>query len=336
LDHFGWSLWTELLTGDKRWVDSLSLKVEEEFEPTQENWSQLFSKLDEVLKQSGLSKKLGGCFHTSSGVPNILQNVGMVSELSQAKTEYLKNTPFEFGMHSTFGKQDLVTMGNYPTVLKNDVKLCGLLGGTTIVEHPPGGTDKHIIEKVVDDLTSSAVLEIMQNTPISLSWENMSSSNAVFSELKNLVQLRESVSDKLKQIGKSSLIDKFQFCLDTGHLLLWRNRNKKGKKYADKQIEEYLPEFAKYIKVFHIHANNGKKDNHIVPYSMEFFDEPSRKGIKPKIFQKNSEIASEWLKICYQNKKLDHVHWHIEALILPFSLNQFIEFGKRLANIFNV
>lgn len=336
MDFFGWSIWTELLTGDQNWIKALNLQIKDEFEPNHENWMHIFSKLDLVLKESGLFGKLGTCIHTSSNVPNILINVGMIDEFTGAMKEYEKLNPFAYGMHSTFGQKDLVTRGNYVEVLKKDILLCESMRGTCIVEHPPDDTDPLIIEKIVDELVSAPIIEILKNTKITLTWENMSSHKAVFSELKNLVIFRERLSDKLNEIGEPKLIDNHQFCLDTGHLLLWRYRNKKGKKYADRQIEEYLPQFAKNIKVFHIHANNGKNDNHIVPYSVDFFDDKSRKGIKPKVFQKNSMLTSEWLKICYQNKKLDGIHWHIEALNLPFSLNQFIEYGKHLGRLFKL
>lgn len=336
MDFFGWSIWTELLTGDTKWIKALDLQIQDEFEPISQNWTQIFSKLSYVLKENGLNGKIGACLHTSSNVPMILHNVGMIDEFLTAKKEFEKNIPFAYGMHSTFGHNDLVTRGNYSEILKKDILLCESMGGTCIVEHPPDDTEQSIIEKVVDELISPPIIDILKNTQIKLAWENMSSHKAVFSELKNLVIFRERLSDKLQEIGALGLIENHQFCLDTGHLLLWRNRNKKGKKYADRQIEEFLPQFAKNIKAFHIHANNGKNDNHIVPYSLEFFDDKSRQGIKPKTFQKNSEITSEWLKICHQNKKLDGIHWHIEALILPFSLNQFIEYGKHLGRLFKL
>ncbi|MHA1341942.1 MAG: hypothetical protein ACTSRZ_18895 [Promethearchaeota archaeon] len=336
-DYYGWSLWTELMLGDKLWVKSLDLEneIEDEFVPDVNCWSLVFSKLRKVLKESGLERKTGGCFHTSMNIPLILKNVGLENELKKAIQLIKKEIDFQFGMHSSFTKNDIILNKNYPNVLKKDLELCSILNGVTIVEHPPEYIKKKQIKLMVDELTSPQIIQLLKTNEIILSWENMSG-NKLMGNLKNLIEFRNMLKDKLEEIGEKDLINRHLFCLDTGHLLLWRSHYFTGKWFADKIIEEALPEFSKYINVFHIHGNDGRKDNHCVPFSLEFFNHDSRKGINKKKFLENSKIVLNWLKICEEYKKSSFVesrHIHLEALKLPFSLNQFIEFGKLIAQI---
>jgi hypothetical protein len=327
MDYFGFSLWHELLMGDQNWLDSLGIKTSDDFEPNVDFWNLIFTKLDDILIETGLKGHLGGCFHTSSNIPTMLQNFNLLSDFTTAKQNFIKSkASLEMGMHSTFGTSDLVLAGKYPEVLKLDIELCKMLGGVTIVEHPSKGKE-NIIKPIVEELTSDAVMSSLKGNQITLSWEN-EGPREFFGSLKNLVQLREALGDKLKEIGAPEIINRHQFCLDTGHLMYWMHRTKMGKKKAIKEINEYLPIFAKNIKVFHIHANDGTSDRHIIPKSLEFMDHPSRKGLNKKRFSQYSNLAIEWLKICEANKRLEGRHIHIEALRLPFSLNQIIGFGK--------
>ncbi|MBD3353242.1 MAG: hypothetical protein GF364_17310 [Candidatus Lokiarchaeota archaeon] len=333
MDYFGWSLWHELLLGDPKWINSMDLNVEDEFMPDYDGWKQVFSKLDYVLEKTKLKGILGGCFHTSSRIPSILQSVDMEEGLHKATAEYKSKISFEFGMHSTFGLNDLPLAGRYPEVLEQDIKLCSILGGTSIVEHPPPRTKENITKPMVELLTSEKVVNLLKNTEISLSWENMQNYKSFFGNLQNLVDFRNALGDKLNEIGEPQLIKQHLFCLDTGHLLVWRHKQRKGKRYADRIIEEFLPKFAKYLKVYHIHANDGRNDNHCTPFSLDFFDHPSRRGIRKKRFTKYSSLVMEWIKICEQYKRLEGRHIHIEALKMPFSLQQFISFGNRIKNL---
>ena len=330
MDYFGVSLWTELMMNNKDWNSALNLPLDEddEFVPDGEGWDFIFKRSLDMIEKSGLKGKMGGCFHTSSDIPNIIRNMGLEPEFNESLNKHKKDNKFEFGMHSTFGKADQVCNGNFSNILKKDLELCSILGGTSIVEHaliPTKNGDYHL-KSMVDELTSTEIVEIMLEYPdIALSWENMGHSKEQFSSLKRLTMLMDALSDKLNEIGHPELIKNHNLCLDTGHLLLSMNNSKKNKK----EIVDYLPIFAKNLKVFHIHANNGKRDNHITPFSFEFFDLPNRKGINKKKFIKNSEIVMDWLKICNENKGIEGRHIHIEALRMPFSMNQITEFGRR-------
>jgi len=339
MDYFGFSLWTELMIGDKLWLNSLELEFEDEFVPDVDGWAQIFSKLHKVLILSGLNKKLGACLHTSMNIPLILKNTGMENNLKIVMKSFSEKNPFQFGMHSSFTENDLILNKDYKKVLKKDLELCSILNAVAIVEHPPlPGKSKSLnrkyqIKEMIEELTSNEIISLLESNKIILCWENMGNENEFFGDISNLIEFKNLLDDKLSEIGKKELIKRHLFCLDTGHLLLWSDKNSNGLNYANKVIEECIPEFAKNILVFHIHANDGNGDNHIVPFSTEFFDHPSRKNINKEKFLENSKRVMAWLEICEDYKKINGRHLHIEALTLPFSLNQFIEFGQKLNEI---
>jgi sugar phosphate isomerase/epimerase len=330
MDYFGCSLWSEIMMNNKDWNSSLNLPLDEdgEFVPDRNGWDIIFKRLFEFIEDAGLKGKLGGCYHTSSEIPTVLNNFGLVSDYKDSLQKYNKENNIEIGMHSTFGRNDQVCNGNYVNVLKKDLELCTILAGSCIVEHssiPKKNADIHL-KQMVDELTSDQIVELLLKYPnISLSWENMGNKKSQFSSLNRLVDLIDALGDKLKDIGHPEMIKQHNLCLDTGHLLIAMNQSKEIKK----EIVDSLPRFAKKLKVFHIHANNGKNDNHIIPSSLEFFNLPNRKGIKEKKFLQNSEIVWEWLQICNENKGMDGRHIHLEALRMPFSLTQVTEFGQR-------
>jgi len=339
LDYYGWSLWTELLTGSKVWEQSMDLngdldKDNDEFVPDFHGWNSIFSKLEYVIKQAGLNPDYGGCFHTSSNIPSILRNVGLIEDFQKSLDNYSSKFPIEIGMHSTFGNKDLILNPSYYEVLQRDIILAESIRATTIVEHPPLGP-KDTINQMIDELTTSRFIDLLEHTNVTLSWENMPGVNRFFSSLGNLITFRDGLGDKYAELGKKGLINKHKFCLDTGHLLITISSRSLKKTDKNREIDEYLPIFASNLKVFHIHANSGKKDEHLIPFSLEFFDEPSRKRINKKRFLKNSAVVMDWLAICgeHKNRGVRNRHIHLEALNPPFSLGEFIVFGKRLKTL---
>jgi hypothetical protein len=96
------------------------------------------------------------------------------------------------------------------------------------------------------------------------------------------------------------------------------------------------PLFARDIKVFHIHANDGKSDQHLTPGSLDHFDHPTRKAVDKKRFLSCSNDVLGFLETCDQHKGMAGRHVHVEALRLPITLGQLAEFGQKYANILNI
>jgi hypothetical protein len=333
MDSFGWVISQKLILNDSLWMKCMELNSKEEFEPDTKNWKILFDKLNYVVTESGLKGKLNGTYNFSPSVPTYLNNLGATDDLIEAKNSNL-NLPIEFGLHSTHGDNDLVLNERFPIVLKKDIKNADSIHSTLIVEHPPIGIE-NTIQDFVNELVSDPIISLLESTKQYFCWENKSDyrwKRRFFGSLKQMVTFYDLLEDKLQEIGKKNLIGQHLFCFDTGHLLIWRETHA-DRKIAEKEIEEYLPIFAKKIKIFHLHANDGIHDNHLTPFSLENWDLETRKDISPDIFLKNSQTVLDWIKICEENKTVPNRQFVLETLKLPFSFKGFINFGKKLNEI---
>ncbi len=334
-DYFGFSLWHELLAGNADWMNTMELGDPREFDPEEGGWRDVFDRLESVHAKTGLVKTLGACFHVSSDFAAMLVDPGfnLLGSFNAARKGLSERIPFELGMHCTFGLADLPLAGKYPAVLKRDLELANAIGACCIVCHPPKGLENRMVE-FADELVSEPVIEALSrsNPGILLAWEN-AGHDSFFGSLEHYLEFKDLLADKLAAAGRSKLMERHVFCLDTGHLLLWKYKGKKGKRGAAKEIEAALPSFAKLIKVFHIHANDGTADQHLVPGSLDHFDHPTRKKVNKKKFLARSDEALGFIETCELNKGMAGRHVHVEALRLPFSLGQLAAFGQSYSTL---
>jgi sugar phosphate isomerase/epimerase len=328
-DYFGFSLWHELLAGNVDWMKALELGDPREFDPEEDGFRNIFTRLERVRADAGFTD-IGACFHVSSDFAAMLLDPGfnLLGPFNAARKNFSERIQFELGMHCTFGLADLPLAGKYPAVLKRDLELAGAIGAGCIVCHPPKGLENRMAE-FVDELVSAPVIEALNgsNPGILLAWEN-AGADSFFGSLEHYLEFRERLAGKLAAAGQSKLLARHVFCLDTGHLLVWKYKGKQGMRAATKEIELALPAFAKLIKVFHIHANDGNDDQHLVPGSLDHFDHPTRKLVNKKLFLARSDEALGFVETCERNKGLAGRHVHVEALRLPFSLASLITYGK--------
>nr|MDO8088398.1 TIM barrel protein [Candidatus Sigynarchaeum springense] len=334
-DYFGFSLWHDLLAGNSDWMKTMELGDPREFDPEEDGWRNIFSRLARVHAESGLSDALGACFHVSSDFAAMMVDPGfnLLETFNSARKDFSEKVPFELGMHCTFGLADLPLAGRYPAVLKRDLELAEAIGASCIVCHPPKGRENRM-EKFADELASEPVVEALtlSNPGIVLAWEN-AGPDSFFGSLEHYIEFRGQLADKLAAAGHSKLLDRHVFCLDTGHLLVWKYKGKKGKRGSQKEIEATLPSFAKLVKVFHIHANDGKSDQHLVPGSLYNFDHPTRKSVNKKRFLACSNEALGFIETCELNKGITGRHVHVEALKMPFNLEAISEFGRSYSTL---
>ncbi len=339
MDYFGFSIWHDLLTGSKPWVDALELGDPGDFDPEDDGWEKVFACLDKVLADAGvprgLDTSIGACFHFSSNVPSLMQQPGfdLLQRYTEARDRFSKQRPLQIGMHCTFGSNDLPLCGNYPQVFKKDVELAGILGATCIVAHPTkAATDK--TPEFIEELTSKTVIDALDGSRVRVDWENMGHEPR-FGSLDALVKFREALAGRLIAMGWPDLVHRHRFCLDTGHLLLWREMGSLGTARARDEIACALPVFASNLGTFHIHANDGTRDAHVVPHSTAFMDHETRAGLDASLFQEFSDDVMDFLAICNEHQGMKGRHVHVEALRLPFSLDQLTGFFKRYLSRFH-
>jgi sugar phosphate isomerase/epimerase len=333
VDYFGFSLWHDLLTGDRNWMESMEIPDPREFDPEVDGWEFVFSQLERVLVDSGLSGSMGGVFHVSSNLVSLMlqPRLELLPAFLAAAAGFREKLPLDIGMHCSFGEADLPLAGNYPAVLVRDLELANAIGASCVVEHPPSGMDD-TIEAFVAELCSPPVIETLEASHVVLCWENMAHDN-FYGSLAALTGFRERLVDALESAGCGDLVDRHLFCLDTGHLVLWRELGRQGTGAAANEIEDCLPEFARFLKVYHIHCNDGTKDRHLVPGSTALFDHPTRAGIDEDRFVQYSRDVEGFIETCEASARVPGRHVHVEALGIPFTLAQIAGFGQWFAGI---
>ena len=335
-DYFGFSLWHDLFAGNLDWMQSMAIDSPASFDPEEDGWDIIFSRLEQVLKESGLEGKLGGCFHVSREVAAMHADprFQLLQGFDRARKKFMDKIPFELGMHCKFGADDLPLAGNYPAVLAEDLQLAGVMGASCIVCHPPKGM-VDMTDAFIKELTSDAVIDALSATNTLLAWEN-EGPDCFFGSLSHLLSFRESLTKQLDELGRNDLVERHVFCLDTGHLLYWRDRGILGKLRATEDIDGILPLFAQKIKVFHIHSNDGTADQHLTPGSFDLFDHPNRVDVNRKKFAENSQDVTSFLQVCEDYKSIAGRHVHIEALKLPFTLSQLAGYGREYQSNINL
>jgi sugar phosphate isomerase/epimerase len=331
MDYFGYTLWTELIMGHPDWFTSLQLGDPNEMDPEGDFWPNIFNGLKKVMTESALTPEMGACLHISYAMGQQMTNqehFDILPHYRAAMQEFQKDIPFELGLHMTFN-DDVNPLGcDYKQTFLKDLENARILGATTMVVHPVKNWSyprKEIMDLMVNDATLPEINEALRKSNIIIAWENMIEGQ--FSSLEQLVMFREKLTNKLIETGNKDLVDKHQLCLDTGHLLIWR-ANHPSLALAEKEIDTYLPQFAKNIKVFHIHANDGTSDFHITPHSTQFMTHKTRQGLNLEKFQACSQKVNDWIKICNQYATQPNRHIHLETDKVPFTLEQTIEFGK--------
>jgi hypothetical protein len=201
-----------------------------------------------------------------------------------------------------------------------------------VVEHIPHG--EPLISSIVDVLTSNEVIEMLRESQVELNWENGGPTDASGS-LRFLLDLRTHLVDALTDAGAADLVPRHRFCLDTGHLLYWKYSNPRGPEAAEQEIQDCLPLFAEELRTYHLHANNGCGDHHLVPFASDLPGNPNprRVGYDDATYAARSQEVIGWLQMCRARQRLEGVHWHVEALSLPFSLAQIATFGRKLVPV---
>ena len=328
MDFFGYSIGPELSMGKSDWLESLELGKSEDFDPEGEMWDLIFTKFANCLNQAKLPPKVGGCLHLSHSVSNQIADTSLFNILPKytaACEKFKQQIGFELGVHMTIidanplGKQ-------FRSLFDEDMTNAHKLGATTMVIHPQQNfsyNQEKILRLFGDRIVAPEICAKLRETKIILAWEN--TFDGQYASLEQLVRFRDHLCDRLKETGNQDLIPQHRFCLDTGHLCVWRAPFMTNQ-LAQQEIDTFLPQFAKDIKVFHIHANDGNKDFHITPRSTALLEHKTRQGLDLDRFQINSKQVEEWIQICNQHAAVSNRHFQLE-IDPPFTYDQVIEWG---------
>lgn len=333
MEFFGYTIWTELFTGSAEWIRSLELGDPAAFDPEEGSWEDIFAGLARVIEGAGLKGKMGGCLHVSSEIASMCSNTETFSILSRylaARDAFTGSIPFELGVHRAFNDVVNPLGREHANSFLADLHAAKLLEATTLVAHPPRNFsyDHREIERLfIDEVTRPGICDALAGTSITVAWENMIEGQ--YSSLRELIRFREALVDRLNEAGFGKLASQHRLCFDTGHLLIWRAHHPSAR-YADDEIEACLPEFARDLKAYHLHANDGSSDYHVTPGSLAFFDHATRSGLETGKFQECSRLMDGWLQTCETHAGIEGRHVHLEADKVPFGLDQYMDYGRSL------
>nr|MDO8119642.1 TIM barrel protein [Candidatus Sigynarchaeota archaeon] len=238
--------------------------------------------------------------------------------------------PLEVGYHINFAHENLPIAPGFVNTFKDAMDMCRQLGAKVCVMHAPLMITKDTDADFAALMACDDVLDAMGSNDTVLCWENAQDTPAPYRFLDALLGWRRRLNGVLEQKGRAEFINRHQFCLDTGHLLVSLQRDGA----ASDQVTKYLPEFAKNVRVFHLHANDGSKDQHLTPLLMCSQDRlgPGKIPIDQGAFLKNSEIVLDWMATCDRNATLDARHVHLEVDV-PTSIASIERFYKRYFGI---
>ncbi|MFX0101527.1 MAG: hypothetical protein ACFFCS_18270 [Candidatus Hodarchaeota archaeon] len=288
----------------------------DDFDPFEQGLEQVFNILHDVLEETRSKSIQGGCYMFNHHFSPFLENLGLVNSFLNARKAFEERCkhPFELIIHISTQKGDFPLERRYNQVFGDELRSSSIVRANSLVIHPPEDPSD-VSGELVGLLSSRAFIEPLSRTSITLSIEN-GLHGEFFGSLNNMLNLFHDLSDKLNESGNKTLIPRFKFCLDTGHLLLWRYHQAKGTSHADKEIDRVLPEYVKNTSVYHVKTCNSGKE-YIVPHAKE-----------EEIFKEHSNKVIDWLEI---SKKIETPYPKLFCMEIPkrnFILNEIIEFGR--------
>ncbi len=198
-----------------------------------------------------------------------------------------------------------------------------------IIIHPPSNRED-TTSSFIQQLINEEILTMLEDSEIYICIENAQESGAYFQSLQNLIHLRKNLEHELKKLGKIHLISLFKFCFDTGHYLLYQQRDGNDIEEWTQYAKEYLP----HVVVFHIHSNDGSADQHLLPYTKA--DPPvKRLPFRYKDFFENCHRVMDWLEESDSYWATDERFFVLE--VNPsFTKEELISFWRRLGRRLNM
>ena len=318
MDHVGFSIYNRLLLGDKLALHDLAIEGDEPEQVFPGVLDRIAGLIDAV---SALGIRVGGTLH--------LCDVGLIRQefVRQSWLDAVaawKNRSFLLGYHVNYAHENLPLAPGFLKTFRDAARDCNQLGVDAMVVHAPLLTTENTDASFVSEVTSEPFIDAMRACNATVCWENAQDPAARYKRLDMLLAWRDMLVQELERLGHGELTKRHQFCLDTGHLLLAIQRDGVEKSHAD----HYLPAFAKHVKVFHVHVNDGTADQHVLPFTDARIVPQAPKVVNPARLDKNSRIVERWLRICDEHKDVANRHVHLEASS-PAPFTEMVAFYKR-------
>ncbi len=320
MDYIGFSIYPKLFMGDRQSLADIKAGGDD----PEAIFPAVAATLDGIVREFGARHRAGGVIHFCD-IEHLFSQDLIMQPWIDAERAWIpkREYPFVLGFHINFSHDNLPLAPGFTSTFERTMNLCKTLGVESLVLHAPLLKTDDIDLDFLDLMTSKPVIDAMNSCGAALCWENAQDTVAYYRDLGRLVAWRQRLADRLTSMGHPALAERQLFCLDTGHLLLSLQRDGA----SDEQVSRYLPEFARHVKVFHIHANDGTRDQHLVP----FLDVKKYRlaEVDEERFVANSRLAMSWIDTCLSIGTVDGRHVHLESGS-PMPLAEILAFYHRL------
>ncbi len=320
MKYFGFSFPQAFLLGDPEWFKRLDMqRAPDEFDPFEHGLHDIFSILHGVLNENGAEKDLGGCYMFGQDFPPLLKGMDMAGAFRDAREHFEINRgiAFEPIIHISTQKGHLPLEGNYFGVLQDGLESCATINATSLVIHPPE-VRHDVTAQLVDLFCSSACVDLLSKTNVTLYIEN-GLNGEFFGSLQDILAFHSMLSDRCGELGFKPVLSRMKFCLDTGHLLLWRYHHGGGLRRADAEIEAFLPELARNTGVLHVKACDSGKE-YITPFAR-----------KEPLFLDHSQKVVDWLDLIKNVRSSSPRYYCMEIPKRNFIIKEISGFKKYIA-----
>lgn len=319
MQYYGFSFPHAFLLGDPEWFERMGVPlVPDAFDPYTNGLHCMFDVLHDVLRGRWIDQGRGGCYMVTRDFVLLLRHLELLDAFSDARGafEAASNVPFEPILHVSTRNGDFPLQGNYLRNMREELQSCMAIKAKSLVIHLPE-VSHDVSAGLIDLFCSSAFIDLVSPTDVTLHIEN-GLHGEWFGSLRNILHFSHLLSDKLDERGFAPFMTKFTFCLDTGHLLLWRHHHPAGVGKADAEIETALPEFARKTGVLHIKACDAGKE-YITPFAR---DTP--------LFLEHSQRVMDWLEIINRVRTTCPRYYCMEIPSRNFNIDEIRGFRRRL------
>lgn len=302
------------------YLNAIDLKC---FDP-ETSFSQIYQDFFQKNQPESLLDLIDFTIHLSN-INGVISQPWFFDIFKSVQSKYASK--FSISVHIPFSDFQLPLTDAFIPTLIESLQFCEKIGAGAIVVHPPRTTND-TSDAYIQQLTNSEVLNQLKKYPLFIAIENAQDSGCYFQSMEHLVILRNKLVHKLNELGVSSLASCFTFCFDTGHYLLYQQRD--GHLTFD--WDTWSSSFLSYVSVIHIHANDCSKDQHIIPYLQQPYPE-DRYPFEFKEYFENCHQVLMWLKKLDENwaSELHGKRYHVLEIYSPYSWKEMANFWTKWA-----
>jgi hypothetical protein len=295
----------------------------DQFDPD-ESFTQIYENFIHKNQPSRLTSMVEFTIHLSN-INGILSQSWFFDSFWSTHKKYAPK--FSLSVHIPFAEHQLPLTTEFVPTLLDSLKFCEKIEAGAMVIHAPR-TKEDTSEAFIEQLTNPSVITQLKQYPMFISIENTQDSGCYFQKMEHLVTLRLKLIEKLQQISAQDLISCFTFCFDTGHYLLYQQRDG----HLNSDFDEWSSSFLPLVSVIHIHANDGSRDQHILPYLQSSYPE-ERYPFDFKQYFENCHQVIRWLKLIDEQwaPELNGKRYHVLETYTPYSWDEMAAFWEKWA-----